>query len=297
GRVLTAPCPLPGRIQGPPRRRIRSRPGGGLRGDRLMPGPLEGVRVVELAGIGPAPFCGMILADLGAEVVRVDRPERAGTPDTDPLNRGKKSIAADLKSPDASGVALRVDEMADVRIGGCRPGVAERLGVGPAECHARNPRLVYGRMTGWGQDGLLAETAGHDIDYIPLSGALASIGPASDPVGPLNLGGDFGGGGRLPAVGVLAALTAGRSGAPGPAASHRAARLPTRSCRATSSETSAGEGCSSPSVFSRLSPRRAPGPPARWWTPRWSTARRCSWHSTGGSSPGASGRPVARTTS
>ena len=180
-----------------------------------MPGPLEGVRVVELAGIGPAPFCGMILADLGAEVVRVDRPERAGTPDTDPLNRGKKSIAADLKSPDASGVVLRLVEMSDVLIEGFRPGVAERLGVGPAECHARNPRLVYGRMTGWGQDGLLAETAGHDIDYIALSGALASIGPASDPVVPLNLVGDFGGGGMLLAVGVLAALTAARSGAPG----------------------------------------------------------------------------------
>jgi alpha-methylacyl-CoA racemase len=175
-----------------------------------MPGPLEGVVVTELAGLGPAPFCGMVLADLGAEVVRVDRvggdAPPIGSIGADVLGRGKKSIAVDLKVPEGVEVVLRTVARSDVLIEGFRPGVAERLGVGPAECLARNPALVYGRMTGWGQDGPLAATAGHDIDYIALSGALHAIGKRDEPIPPLNLVGDFGGGGMLLAVGVLAAV-------------------------------------------------------------------------------------------
>lgn len=180
-----------------------------------MAGPLEGLGVVELAGLGPAPFCGMVLADLGAEVVRVDRPEKVGLADGDLLNRGKLSIAVDLKQPAGAEVVLRLVEQSDALIEGFRPGVTERLGLGPEDCLGVNPNLVYGRMTGWGQDGPLASDAGHDIDYIALSGALSAIGPAADPVPPLNLVGDFGGGGMLLAVGVLAALLAVRGGAPG----------------------------------------------------------------------------------
>nr|PZN36337.1 MAG: carnitine dehydratase [Actinomycetota bacterium] len=175
-------------------------------------GPLEGVTVVELAGIGPAPFCGMVLADLGARVVRVDRPGTGGPGAyTDLLNRGKLSIAVDLKHPDGVGVVLDLVERADALLEGFRPGVTERLGLGPDVCLERNPRLVYGRMTGWGQDGPLAERAGHDIDYIALSGVLGSIGTAADPVPPLNLVGDFGGGGMLLAVGVLAGILSARA--------------------------------------------------------------------------------------
>ena len=175
-----------------------------------MPGPLEGVVVTELAGLGPAPFCGMILADLGAEVVKVDRigghQLPIGSAESDVLNRGKLSIAVDLKSPAGVDVVLRTVARSDALIEGYRPGVAERLGMGPGDCLARRPSLVYGRMTGWGQTGPMAEMAGHDIDYIALSGALHSIGPAERPVPPLNLVGDFGGGGMLLALGVLAAL-------------------------------------------------------------------------------------------
>lgn len=170
-------------------------------------GPLKGLRILEFAGIGPGPFCGMLLADLGAEVVRLDRKE--GPPGTrqDFVGRGRRSLALDLKSPAAVQAALRLVEGADALIEGFRPGVMERLGLGPEACLARNPRLVYGRMTGWGQDGPLAQAAGHDINYIALTGALWSIGrPGEQPVPPLNLVGDYGGGGMLLALGMLAAL-------------------------------------------------------------------------------------------
>jgi len=182
-----------------------------------MAGPLTGVRIVELAGIGPAPFAGMVLADLGADVVRVDRPGGQSVPlaaGHRVLARGRRSVAVDLKHPDGVAVVHRLVAGADAVIEGYRPGVAERLGIGPDECLAANPRLVYGRMTGWGQDGPLAQRAGHDIDYIALAGALGLVGDAdAAPTVPLNLIGDFGGGGMLLAVGVLAALLGvGRTG-------------------------------------------------------------------------------------
>ncbi|MFH8337245.1 CaiB/BaiF CoA transferase family protein [Streptomyces sp. AM6-12] len=173
-------------------------------------GPLGGVRVVELAGIGPGPFAAMLLADLGADVVRVDRPGGPGLgidPAHDITNRNKRSIVVDLKSPDGAARVLDLAERADILVEGYRPGVAERLGVGPADCHARNPRLVYGRMTGWGQDGPLARRAGHDVSYIALTGALGMIGrPGEPPAVPANLLGDYAGGSLYLAVGVLAAL-------------------------------------------------------------------------------------------
>jgi alpha-methylacyl-CoA racemase len=172
-------------------------------------GPLAGLKVVELAGIGPGPFAAMLLADLGAEVVRVDRPGGGGLipAEMDVLARGRRSIAVDLKNPSGAEAVLRLAERADVLIEGFRPGVAERLGVGPEACHARNPRLIYGRMTGWGQDGPLAPRAGHDIAYIAITGVLHAIGRAGGPPQvPLNLVGDFGGGGMYLVVGVLAAL-------------------------------------------------------------------------------------------
>jgi alpha-methylacyl-CoA racemase len=173
-------------------------------------GPLDGVRVIEIASLAPAPFGCMVLADLGADVLRVDRAERSGpqarTP-ADPLVRGRRSIGLNLKDAAGVDVLLRLIEGADVLVEGFRPGVAERLGFGPEECARRNPRLVFARMTGWGQEGPLAPTAGHDIDYIGISGALGPIGRAGQrPVPPLNLVGDFGGGGMLLAVGILAAL-------------------------------------------------------------------------------------------
>ncbi|AXX32985.1 CoA transferase [Actinosynnema pretiosum subsp. pretiosum] len=171
-----------------------------------MAGPLAGLRVVELAGLAPAPFGCMVLADLGADVVRVDRIGAGGAPG-DLLGRGRRSVAVDLRSPEGAALVLDLVERADVLVEGYRPGVTERLGLGPARCLARNPRLVYGRMTGWGQTGPLAERAGHDIDYIAVAGALSPIGRAGQPpTVPLNLVGDFGGGGLLLAVGVLAAL-------------------------------------------------------------------------------------------
>ena len=173
-------------------------------------GPLHGVRVVELAGIGPAPFAAMLLADLGAEVVRVDRVQHdtpASADATDVLARGRRSIALDLKSPGGREAALRVADRADVLLEGFRPGVAERLGVDPDACMARNPRLVYGRMTGWGQEGPWAHRAGHDLDYIALAGALHPIGPRDEPPPvPLNYVADFGGGGMLMAFGIVCAL-------------------------------------------------------------------------------------------
>jgi len=171
-------------------------------------GPLRGVRVVELAGIGPGPYACMLLADLGADVLRVDRPGTGPGPvRSDLLGRGRRSVALDLKRPEAAEVILRLVERADALVEGFRPGVAERLGVGPAECLARNPRLVYGRMTGWGQQGPLAPRVGHDINYIGLTGALAAVGEAGrKPVPPLNLVADFGGGAMFLVLGVLAAL-------------------------------------------------------------------------------------------
>ncbi|MDD9939701.1 MAG: CaiB/BaiF CoA-transferase family protein, partial [Myxococcales bacterium] len=176
------------------------------------------MRVVELAGLGPAPFAAMLLADMGAEVVRIDRRERAGSsraePHWDLLNRGKRSVALDLKRAEGVEAVLSMVTKADGLIEGFRPGVTERLGLGPDVCLARNPRLVYGRMTGWGQDGPLAQAAGHDINYIALAGALAHIGRRDQaPTVPLNLVGDFGGGGMLLAFGMACAwLEAARSG-------------------------------------------------------------------------------------
>ncbi|OLZ70373.1 carnitine dehydratase [Streptomyces sp. IMTB 2501] len=173
-------------------------------------GPLSGVRVVELAGIGPGPFAAMLLADLGADVVRVDRPGGPGLaidPAHDVTNRNKRSIVVDLKAPDGPARVLDLAERADILIEGYRPGVAERLGVGPEDCRARNPRLVYGRMTGWGQDGPLADRAGHDVAYIALTGTLGMIGrPDEPPPVPANLLGDYAGGSLYLVVGVLAAL-------------------------------------------------------------------------------------------
>ena len=171
-------------------------------------GPLKGLKIIEMAGIGPGPFCGMVLADLGAEIIRVDRASAIGTGSKqEPSNRGKKSIAVDLKAKEGVEVVLKLVETADAIFEGFRPGVMERLGIGPEVCMARNNRIVFGRMTGWGQEGPLANAAGHDINYISLSGALAAIGrPGSPPVPPLNLIGDFGGGGMLLALGLVAAL-------------------------------------------------------------------------------------------
>jgi alpha-methylacyl-CoA racemase len=182
-----------------------------------MAGPLAGVSVVELAGIGPAPFAAMVLADLGADVLRVDRP---GVPNAvarmDVLNRGRRSVAVDLKAAEGAEVVLRAAAAADALIEGFRPGVAERLGVGPDACLARNPRLVYGRMTGWGQDGPYAHEAGHDITYAAVAGALAHIGRAGQPpTPPLNLVADFGGGGMLLALGVVSGVLAARTGGRG----------------------------------------------------------------------------------
>jgi alpha-methylacyl-CoA racemase len=190
-------------------------------------GPLSGVSVVEMASIGPGPFAGMMLADLGATVIRVDRLSLGGAAAgwdgtlgaitvgrADVVSRGRRSIALDLKSAEGVELVLRLVDSADVLIEGYRPGVMERLGLGPDVCLERNPRLVFGRMTGWGQDGPLAQAAGHDINYISLSGALAAIGRHGEaPVPPLNLVGDYGGGGMLLAYGVVAALlSAARTG-------------------------------------------------------------------------------------
>ena len=171
-------------------------------------GPLKGLKIIEMAGIGPGPFCGMVLADLGAEIIRIDRASAIGTGSKqEAANRGKKSIAVDLKSSEGAEVVLKLVETADAIFEGFRPGVMERLGLGPDICFSRNERIVFGRMTGWGQEGPLANAAGHDINYIALSGALAAIGrPGSPPVPPLNLIGDFGGGGMLLALGLVAAL-------------------------------------------------------------------------------------------
>ncbi len=179
-------------------------------------GPLEGVKVVEMAGIGPAPFATMLLADMGADVVRIERPTASDLgvtipPPFDVYNRNKRSIVVDLKSEAGLAAVLRMVGEADILIEGFRPGVMERLGLGPHVCLGANPALVYGRMTGWGQDGVLSQTAGHDLNYIALTGALHAIGPrGGDPVVPLNLVGDLGGGALYLAMGVLAGLVNAR---------------------------------------------------------------------------------------
>lgn len=174
-------------------------------------GPLSGFKIIELAGIGPGPFCGMMLADMGAEVIRVERfsaaADSAATAPKDILARNRRSIAVDLKSPAGIETVMRLIEGSDALFEGFRPGVTERLGLGPDQCLERNERLVYGRMTGWGQDGPMAQAAGHDINYIGLAGALHAMGRAGEkPVPPLNLVGDFGGGGMLLAYGLVCAL-------------------------------------------------------------------------------------------
>ena len=170
-------------------------------------GPLSGFRIIELAGIGPGPFCGMMLSDMGAEVIRVERLQNASAAPKDVLQRNRRSIALDLKDPTGVETVLRLVESADALFEGFRPGVTERLGLGPEHCMKRNPKLVYGRMTCWGQDGPMAKAAGHDINYIGLAGALHAIGRAGErPVPPLNLVGDFGGGGMLLAFGVVCGL-------------------------------------------------------------------------------------------
>jgi alpha-methylacyl-CoA racemase len=180
-----------------------------------MAGPLAGIRVIEMVGLGPCPFAAMMLADMGAEVIRIDRQQAASgnTPfpmlgtKYDVMARGRRSLALDLKHPDAKEVVLQLLEKADVLLEGFRPGVMERLGLGPHDCHARNPKLVYGRVTGWGQDGPLAQAAGHDLNYIALSGMLHAMGRAdSPPAPPLNLVGDFGGGAMMLAFGVVCAV-------------------------------------------------------------------------------------------
>ncbi|HEX4893854.1 MAG TPA: CaiB/BaiF CoA-transferase family protein [Hyphomicrobiaceae bacterium] len=186
---------------------------------RQRMGPLKGFRVIEMAGIGPAPFCAMMLADMGAEVIRVDRREKADlgldrAPAYEVMNRGRKTIAVDIKKPEAVEIVKRLVGDADALIEGFRPGVMERLGLGPEELAKVNPRLVFGRMTGFGQEGPLAARAGHDINYIALAGVLSHLGRAGErPVHPLNLVGDFGGGGMYLAFGVVCAmLEAQRSG-------------------------------------------------------------------------------------
>lgn len=180
-----------------------------------MAGPLDGIRIVEMAGIGPGPFCGMMLADHGAEVIRVDRPGSVNR-STDPLLRSRKSVILDLKSPDDVARLRSLCRSADGLIEGYRPGVMERLGLGPDLLLADNPRLVYGRMTGWGQEGPLAQLAGHDINYIAINGVLGACGRfGGQPTAPLNLVGDFGGGGMLLAMGMVSALLGVRLGRPG----------------------------------------------------------------------------------
>ena len=172
----------------------------------MAQGPLSGLKVLEFAGIGPGPFCGMLLSDLGADVVRIDRKGASRSSPADVTARGRRSVALDLKSPAAVETCLKLMESADGLIEGFRPGVMERLGLGPDAALARNPRLVYGRMTGWGQTGPYAKAAGHDMNYIAITGALAAIGTEDKPVPPLNLVGDFGGGALYLAFGLLAGV-------------------------------------------------------------------------------------------
>lgn len=177
----------------------------------MATGPLNGVKILEFSGIGPGPFCGMLLSDMGADVLRIDRKEGDRGEKTHVTRRGRKSVALDLKQPAARDACLRLMETTDALYEGFRPGVMERLGLGPDIALLRNPKLVYGRMTGWGQEGPLSQAAGHDINYIAITGALHAIGTAERPVPPLNLVGDFGGGAMYLAVGMLAALVHARA--------------------------------------------------------------------------------------
>ncbi len=177
----------------------------------MAQGPLSGVKIVEFAGLGPAPFCGMLLSDLGADVIRIDRKDARPAQPHHVTHRGRKSVTLDLKNKDAIELCLQLFERAEIVFEGFRPGVMERLGLGPDIALKRNPKLVYGRMTGWGQTGPLAHAAGHDINYIALTGALHAIGTKERPVPPLNLIGDFGGGALYLAFGLLAALTHARA--------------------------------------------------------------------------------------
>ncbi|HEY2481378.1 MAG TPA: CaiB/BaiF CoA-transferase family protein [Caulobacteraceae bacterium] len=178
-------------------------------------GPLSDVKVLEFAGIGPGPFCGMLLSDLGADVVRIDRKGPGRASPSDITARGRRSVALDLKSPAAVESCLRLMETADAVFEGFRPGVIERLGLGPEVALKRNPKLVYGRMTGWGQTGPLAKAAGHDMNYIAISGALGAIGTPDKPIPPLNLVGDFGGGALYLAFGLLAGVIHARASGQG----------------------------------------------------------------------------------
>ena len=177
----------------------------------MRQGPLNGLKVIEFAGIGPGPFCGMLLSDLGADVVRIDRKGRGRASPADVTSRGRRSIGMDLKSPDAIEACLKLIESADAVFEGFRPGVMERLGLGPEAALKRNPKLVYGRMTGWGQTGPYAHAAGHDMNYIAITGALEAIGTKDKPVPPLNLVGDFGGGALYLAFGLLAGVIHARA--------------------------------------------------------------------------------------
>jgi alpha-methylacyl-CoA racemase len=177
----------------------------------MAQGPLSGLKIVELAGIGPGPFCGMLLSDLGADVVRIDRKGGRGGAKSDVTSRGRRSVALDLKNPEAIEACLTLMDSADAVFEGFRPGVMERLGLGPDVALKRNPKLVYGRMTGWGQTGPYANAAGHDMNYIAISGALAAIGTADKPIPPLNLVGDFGGGALYLAFGLLAGVIHARA--------------------------------------------------------------------------------------
>ncbi len=177
----------------------------------MASGPLSGIRILEFSGIGPGPFCGMLLSDLGADILRIDRQEGDRGEKTHVTRRGRKSVALNLKKPEAREACLRLIGASDALYEGFRPGVMERLGLGPDVALARNPRLVYGRMTGWGQHGPLAQAAGHDINYIAITGALHAIGVTDKPVPPLNLVGDFGGGAMYLALGLLAGLLHARA--------------------------------------------------------------------------------------
>src|SRR3984885_917589 len=181
----------------------------------MAKGPLDGVKVVEFAGIGPGPFCGMLLSDLGADVVRIDRKGGRGGAPTDITGRGRRSVALDLKQPAAIEACLKLMEKADAILEGFRPGVMERLGLGPDVALKRNPKLVFGRMTGWGQTGPYANAAGHDMNYIAITGALHAIGTSDKPVPPLNLVGDFGGGALYLAFGLLAGVIHARESGQG----------------------------------------------------------------------------------
>jgi alpha-methylacyl-CoA racemase len=238
----------------------------------MTKGPLAGVRIVEFGGIGPGPMCAMLLADLGADVIRIDRPEPhgLGTPRPDRFNilkRSRPSVSIDLKQQEGIEVALRLVDKADALIEGFRPGTMERMGLGPEVCFARNRKLVFGRMTGWGQDGPLAMAAGHDINYISLSGVLHSIGrKGQPPTPPLVLTGDFGGGALYLALGVLSAVIEARASGQGQVvdASTTTAATPP-GCTTTNAAPT--PRTAAPSISMRICARTASTSPSRRWSP------------------------------